>query len=438
MTLEGRNDGLPEPRLEKARHVKYWTRCIKTFLPHQYTGNDSNRMYLAFLMVSALDLLDALYTACSEDERCGFIDWIYHCQHPDGGFRMWPGTDFGERANASNAKWDPANVPATYFALSSLLILGDDFKRVRRKQTLQWLRRVQRPDGSFGEILMDGRVEGGRDPRAGYCAAGVRHFLRGANEDASHKYDGIEDINIDDLVRCIRICQVFDGGIADEPFHEPHAGYTFCSLGCLSLMDRLNTGKHPSTDESHGPSDVQEVIRWLVHRQTNLLDPDAALDSEFVGAKTAKLDPLEVDKLLMQASDAQAVSKPSSSSVFAINTECAGMNGRTNKVADTCYAWWSGASLHMLGQPNLYDQTAVRKYLLEKTQHPVLGGFGKFPGDLPDLYHSYLGLAALSLAGSDEVKEVDASMCVSKDVRARLPELWEAWDVENRADDAST
>ena len=109
---------------------------------------------------------------------------------------------------------------------------------------------------------------------------------------------------------------------------------------------------------------------------------------------------------------------------------CAGMNGRINKAADTCYAWWSGASLHILGQPNLYDRSAVQSYLLEITQHPVIGGFGKFPDDMPDLYHSYLGLAALSLTGSTEVKKVDAGMCISQDAKARLQGVWRAWGVD--------
>lgn len=111
------------------------------------------------------------------------------------------------------------------------------------------------------------------------------------------------------------------------------------------------------------------------------------------------------------------------------DAKCAGMNGRINKPADTCYAWWSAASLHMLGHPTMFDTAAAQKYLLEKTQHHVLGGFGKYPDDLPDLYHSYLGLAALSLVGSEEVKEVDAGMCISKEAKARLPALWKAWEV---------
>jgi len=42
----------------------------------------------------------------------------------------------------------------------------------------------------------------------------------------------------------------------------------------------------------------------------------------------------------------------------------------------------------------------IRRYLLDKTQHRI-GGFSKMPGDLPDIYHSYLGLAALALFGLD-------------------------------------
>ena len=60
-----------------------------------------------------------------------------------------------------------------------------------------------------------------------------------------------------------------------------------------------------------------------------------------------------------------------------------------------------------------------------------MGGFSKFPGDKwADLYHSYLGLAALSLASTQEeretdgVKELDAGMCVSVEARDRLNDIW--------------
>lgn len=167
-------------------------------------------MYLAYFIVSSCDVLDILKSSTQPNERQEWIDWIYHCQHPKGGFRMWPGTDFGERANAENARWDPANVPATYFALASLLILGDDLKRVRRKETLRWIHLMQREDGSFGETLVEGKQEGGRDPRLGYCATGVRYILRGGTEPGPLSIDGevIEDIDIDTYVNCVRSSEV--------------------------------------------------------------------------------------------------------------------------------------------------------------------------------------------------------------------------------------
>jgi geranylgeranyl transferase type-1 subunit beta len=166
-------------------------------------------MYLAFFILSALDLLSAWDSSTTASERSEYIDWIYHCQHPRGGFRMWPGTDFGDRSSTENERWDPANIPATYFALSALLIVGDDLKRVRRRETLEWLRRMQREDGSFGETFVDGEIEGGRDPRFGYCATGVRYILRGGSQDPLI-VDGtvVEDIRIDSLVRCIQAAEV--------------------------------------------------------------------------------------------------------------------------------------------------------------------------------------------------------------------------------------
>ena len=222
--------------------------------------------------------------------------------------------------------------------------------------------------------------------------------------------------------------QSFDGGIADEPLHEPHAGYTFCCVGALNFVGRLDTGDRSSNNYQCGPSRPQDTVRWLVYRQTDLLEPDALLDSEFIGSQKHPKMPRRKSQDNPTEPVHQSPEK-SKASPFDLGTECAGMNGRTNKVADTCYAWWAGAPLHILGHGNLYNHEAVQRYLLERTQHPVLGGFGKFPGDLPDLYHSYIGLAALSLAGSTDVKEIDAGMCVSKEASAKLERLWKAWNL---------
>jgi len=191
------------PKLDKKRQTQYFLRCLKTYLPHPYTSNDSNRMSLAFFIVAALDLLDQLTPNTTAQERRDYIDWVYRNQHPGGGFRAFPGTDLGEHTTEENACWDPANLPSTYFALCLLLILGDNFGRVRRRECLDWLPRMQRSDGSFGETLVRGEIQGGHDSRFGYCAVGVRYMLAG------DKRGGQEpDIDVDVLVRCIRMAEV--------------------------------------------------------------------------------------------------------------------------------------------------------------------------------------------------------------------------------------
>ncbi|EON65055.1 hypothetical protein W97_04290 [Coniosporium apollinis CBS 100218] len=429
------------PSLNKPKHLKYWTRCLKTYLPHAYIANDSMRMTLAFFIVSALDLLDCLKSHTTEAERKDYVDWIYHCQHPHGGFRGFPATDFGELRNETNAPWDPANLPATYFALATLIILGDDLQRVRRRACLKWLAEMQRPDGSFGETLGEnGVIEGGMDTRFGYCAGGVRYILRGL---VDGPVEGVKDIEVDKLVWCIRGSETYDGGISEAPFHEAHAGFTYCAIGCLSFLDRLPHGakaKRQDAPENNIPitglSNLDITIRWLVSRQTMTLDEEDAVDTRMDETDTAATchdahSFVKMGSFISTAGELSYKDRPSTPTQL----QWAGFNGRCNKIADTCYAFWAGGSLGILNKVHLIDHTANRRYLLEKTQHMV-GGFGKQPADPPDVYHSYLGLAALALVDEPGVKPISPTLCVSKDALRHLEGL--PWRRKVEAGDAAS
>jgi len=252
--------------------------------------------------------------------------------------------------------------------------------------------------------------------------------------------------------------QSFEGGIADSAYHEPHAGYTFCSLGCLAFLDRLNLEHDTDASLIAAPRRPRDVIRWLVQLQTDLTDPDGLGDYEMNAAKSpmanASSEPKakyldsvssvdddlhqSPDKSTMWLPDVAIISAPDTGILPPIADEsllAAGFSGRLNKIADTCYAFWVGASLHLMQQPDIYTHNLLRSYLLELTQHQIMGGFTKFPGDkYADLYHSYLGLAALSLASTaeqrqlDGIKELDPGMCISKEARARLQTVWQGFD----------
>ncbi|KAL4779097.1 terpenoid cyclases/protein prenyltransferase alpha-alpha toroid [Aspergillus varians] len=402
---------MPEALFTRERHITYFLRCLKTFLPGLYTSNDSNRMLLAFFTVSGLDLLGALQTKTTPEERQGYIEWIYHCQVPSGGFRGFTGTDFGiEKRTPDNEAWDPANVPSTFFALVILLILGDDLSRVKRTECLRWLPKMQRPNGSFGEVLgPGGQVEGGGDLRFCCFAAGTRYILKG-KRDAG--LDGVEDIDVGKLMTFIESCQAYDGGMAEGPYCEAHSGHTYCAVNTLTFLDRLSNTSERVPLISPGSQQFESLVGWLVSRQTTELGDDEDEEEEEANETKGPVDSNSQSLVDKPSLDESIDALPNILPPSEESLQWAGFNGRTNKFADTCYSFWNAATLDMLGKLSMVDAYRNRRYLLEKTQHFV-GGFGKGVGELPDLLHSYFGMVSLAFQGEQGLDSVDPALCAT-------------------------
>lgn len=73
----------------------------------------------------------------------------------------------------------------------------------------------------------------------------------------------------------------------------------------------------------------------------------------------------------------------------------------------------------MLEVPFTVSIAPSRRYLLEITQHRI-GGFSKIAGAPPDIYHAYLGLAALATMGDTDLKSFDVGLCCSKDTTRKI------------------
>ena len=109
-------------------------------------------------------------------------------------------------------------------------------------------------------------------------------------------------------------------------------------------------GKLPRAgNESTGDEFVQNLLHWLASRQTSYLleDDDLTMVTEDASESVAG-----IPSTSFQVQGAYPVSAVNSSNPAeisaeapALNLECAGFNGRCNKVADTCYAFWVGGSL---------------------------------------------------------------------------------------------
>ncbi|GKT40676.1 geranylgeranyl transferase type-1 subunit beta [Colletotrichum spaethianum] len=381
--------------LEKARHVKYWQRCHKTFLPHQYTSSDSTRIALSFFILAALDILSPSEPSKEDPhlltpaDRAAARNFVLGLYHPGGGFcgspnhalpaELYADWDF-EKGMPRTRNSSSANLASTYFALLILAIVADGpeaarnaFAGVDRIATLRWLKRLQRPDGSFGELVLDdGSIKGGNDMRLCFLAATIRWALRGDAKEGDA--DWVEDIDVDALVRHIRQGQTYDGGLAQSSHqNESHAGYAWCAVSALVLLDRpseQDATPHCSEILRQGVPDVSLLVKFLVYRQFEYLDKEDDSDDPDTAnfALPESLNELSLDPNLR----------------------------------------------FMLGHVDLIDAEPSRRFIMSKTQH-LIGGFSKYPGGPPDIYHGFLGLAALAIMGDSALKPFDASVCATQE-----------------------
>lgn len=68
-----------------------------------------------------------------------------------------------------------------------------------------------------------------------------------------------------------------------------------------------------------------------------------------------------------------------------VNRQQTGFQGRPHKPADTCYSFWVGASLRLVGIDDLVSCEHNRAFL-GTTQHPQMAGFAKWPDHLPGFF----------------------------------------------------
>ncbi|KAJ3256255.1 Geranylgeranyl transferase type-1 subunit beta [Boothiomyces macroporosus] len=84
-----------------------------------------------------------------------------------------------------------------------------------------------------------------------------------------------------------------------------------------------------------------------------------------------------------------------------------------NKPDDTCYAYWIGGSLKMLGAYQFVDVERLEKFL--NSTLGLRGGYGKNDPKYPDVMHSYMGLVGLAIAGKYDLKPFHVALGVSID-----------------------
>lgn len=188
------------------------------------------------------------------------------------------------------------------------------------------------------------RMNSEEDLRFVYCACAIAKLCLGEDSEI----DSCVDTNA--ILSYVKSCQTYEGGLGLHPGGlECQGGATFCGIASLVLCNRYEEFRKDKSRED-------DLLRWLMFRQTESKDDDL----------------------------------------------CGGFQGRCNKPPDSCYSFWNGATLALMGYDHLVDKPRIRRFILS-CQHRN-GGFAKFPNLYPDVLHSFYSLAWLSIAAEDSDK----------------------------------
>lgn len=360
------------------KHARYFSLCLM-MLPTKAQSEDANHMGIVYFCLQGLSLIKRMDVV--DKNRDAYINYVYS-QLQETEDLQWFSTS---STFIGSGNYDMPNLSSTYFALASLLALKEDYtKRIKPDKVMRFVRQLQMKSGPFAglfQTVLDPRIGSGfgdTDLRYCYLALCIRRLVKweklGINK---------EDIDVELLQSFILRKVSYNGGLSSVDSTEPHAGLTFCGIAALSLLGY----------DFNSASWTQRTINWLVKRQS---DYPSCLYNE-----------------------------PDNEGVFGYEyyteEDVGGFNGRENKFSDTCYAWWVTGSLSLISPTigvSLINMDQAMSYLIQGTQNKIMGGFGKDPDLQPDPFHSFLGLASLSLwmlkDSSSILDAIDSQLVISK------------------------
>lgn len=74
--------------------------------------------------------------------------------------------------------------------------------------------------------------------------------------------------------------------------------------------------------------------------------------------------------------------------------------------------------MRILGRLDWIDKAALKRFIL--ACQDSAGGIADKPGNVPDVFHTFFGVAGLSLLGEPGLKQVDAAYALPMDTLQRL------------------
>ncbi|KAG8655694.1 hypothetical protein MANES_04G060700v8 [Manihot esculenta] len=253
----------------------------------------------------------------------------------------------------------------------------------------------------------------------------------------------LDVVDSEEITEWIIQCQHESGGFAGNIGHDPHILYTLSAVQVLALLDKLNV------------LDVDKVSNYIV----GLQNEDGSFSGDMWGEVDTRfsyialcclsllhrLDKINMEKAVNYILSCKNVDggfgcipggESHAGQIFCCvgalaitgslhlvdkdllgwwlcerQVKSGGLNGRPEKLPDVCYSWWVLSSLIMIDRVHW-----INKEKLDKDN----GGISDRPDDAVDVFHTYFGVAGLSLLEYPGVKAIDPAYALPVDVVNRI------------------
>ncbi|KAK6161525.1 hypothetical protein DH2020_004906 [Rehmannia glutinosa] len=243
-------------------------------------------------------------------------------------------------------------------------------------------------------------------------------------------------VDPDEVVSWVMECQHESGGFGGNVGHDPHMLYTLSAIQVLALFDKIDV------------LDVEKVANYIASLQNEdgsfSGDMWGEIDTRFSYVAICSLALLHrLDKINVERAVKYIVSCKNLDGGFGCTPGaeshagqifcCVGALAITGSLhhvdkdllgwwlceRQVCYSWWVLSSLIMIDRVHWIDKKKLVNFILD-CQDKENGGISDRPDDAVDVFHTYFGVAGLSLLEYPGLKAVDPAYALPVDVVNRI------------------
>lgn len=250
-----------------------------------------------------------------------------------------------------------------YWGLAAMETLGcgDDLDK---REIMQFVQACKHTGGGYS-----GNV--GHDPHLLYTLSALQLFAM---------CDAMRHVEVDATAAYVRGLQRADGSFAGDEWGEVDTRFSYCALQAMAILGRLHE------------LDVPAAVRFIVSCRN--------FDGGFGAVPGAESHAGQVFCCVGALSIAGGLAEVDADTLghwlAERQVDSGGLNGRPEKQSDVCYSWWILSSLCILGRTAWIDGPALARFIL-RCQDTEGGGIADRPGNQADVFHTYFGIAGLSL-----------------------------------------